>query len=251
MLTTTILALAGFGAGALNAIAGGGTFLTFPALVWLGVPPIMANATATFAALPGYAGSSWAYRRDIQAGEGPSLTALVVTAMLGGILGALLLLVTPEDLFSGVIPWLLLMATLAFAAGPALLRGLLASGRHLPDAVSLTLLLLVSIYGGYFNGGLGILLLAAFGLIGMSDLHRMNGLKTLASLVLSAASVVTYSLAGLIDWTALVVTGLGCTAGGYVGAHMARKVQDTALLRTFIVTVGLVTTIVFFTQANG
>ncbi|SFT26347.1 hypothetical protein SAMN04488050_1259 [Alloyangia pacifica] len=251
MLTTTILALAGFGAGALNAIAGGGTFLTFPALVWLGVSPIMANATATFAALPGYAGSSWAYRRDIQAGEGPSLTALVVTAMLGGILGALLLLVTPEDLFSGVIPWLLLMATLAFAAGPALLRGLLASGRHLPDAVSLTLLLLVSIYGGYFNGGLGILLLAAFGLIGMSDLHRMNGLKTLASLVLSAASVVTYSLAGLIDWTALVVTGLGCTAGGYVGAHMARKVQDTALLRTFIVTVGLVTTIVFFTQANG
>ncbi len=251
MLTTTILALAGFGAGALNAIAGGGTFLTFPALVWLGVPPIMANATATFAALPGYAGSSWAYRRDIQAGDGPSLRALVVTALLGGILGALLLLVTPEDLFSGVIPWLLLIATLAFAAGPALLRGLLASGRSLPDAVSLTLLLLVSIYGGYFNGGLGILLLAAFGLIGMSDLHRMNGLKTLASLVLSAASVVTYSLAGLIDWTALVVTGLGCTAGGYVGAHMARKVQDTALLRTFIVTVGLVTTIVFFTQANG
>lgn len=251
MLTTTILALAGFGAGALNAIAGGGTFLTFPALVWLGVPPIMANATATFAALPGYAGSSWAYRRDIQAGEGPSLRALVVTALLGGILGALLLLVTPEDLFSGVIPWLLLIATLAFAAGPALLRGLLASGRSLPDAVSLALLLLVSIYGGYFNGGLGILLLAAFGLIGMSDLHRMNGLKTLASLVLSAVSVATYSLAGLIDWSALLVTGLGCTAGGYVGAHMARKVQDIALLRTFIVTVGLVTTIVFFTQAYG
>ncbi|SDI87445.1 sulfite exporter TauE/SafE family protein [Alloyangia pacifica] len=253
MLTTTILALAGFGAGALNAIAGGGTFLTFPALVWVGVSPIMANATATFAALPGYAGSSWAYRRDIQAGEGPSLTALVVTAMLGGILGALLLLVTPEDLFSGVIPWLLLMATLAFAAGPALLRGLLASGRHLPDAVSLTLtlLLLVSIYGGYFNGGLGILLLAAFGLIGMSDLHRMNGLKTLASLVLSAVSVVTYSLAGLIDWNALLVTGLGCATGGYVGAHMARKMQDLSLPRTFIVTVGLVTTIVFFAQAYG
>ena len=251
MLTTTILALAGFGAGALNAIAGGGTFLTFPALVWVGVPPIIANATATFAALPGYAGSTWAYRRDIQAGDGPSLRALVTTSVLGGVLGALLLLVTPEDLFSGVIPWLLLIATLAFAAGPALLRGLLASGRRLPDAVSLTLLLLVSIYGGYFNGGLGILLLAAFGLIGMSDLHRMNGLKTLASLVLSAVSVATYSLAGLIDWSALIVTGLGCTAGGYVGAHMARKVQDIALLRTFIVTVGLVTTIVFFTQAYG
>ncbi|WP_370457334.1 sulfite exporter TauE/SafE family protein [Salipiger sp. PrR003] len=143
------------------------------------------------------------------------------------------------------------LATLAFAAGPALLRGLLASGRHLPDAISLTLLLLVSIYGGYFNGGLGILLLAAFGLIGISDLHQMNGLKTLASLVLSAVSVVTYSLAGLIDWSALVVTGLGCAAGGYVGAHMARKVQDLSLLRTFIVTVGLVTTIVFFAQAYG
>ncbi|WP_226627768.1 sulfite exporter TauE/SafE family protein [Alloyangia pacifica] len=251
MLTTTILALAGVGAGALNAIAGGGTFLTFPALVWVGVPPIMANATATFAALPGYAGSSWAYRRDIQAGDGPSLRALVATAVLGGILGALLLLVTPEDLFSGVIPWLLLIATLAFAAGPALLRRLIASGRRPPDAVSPALLLLVSIYGGYFNGGLGILLLAAFGLIGMSNLHRMNGLKTLASLVLSAVSVATYSLAGLIDWTALLVTGIGCATGGYVGAYMARKVQDLSLLRTFIVTVGLVTTIVFFAQAYG
>ncbi|MBR9892032.1 sulfite exporter TauE/SafE family protein [Salipiger bermudensis] len=249
MLTTTILALAGFGAGALNAIAGGGTFLTFPALVWVGVPPIMANATATFAALPGYAGSSWAYRRDIQAGDGPSLRALVFAAMLGGTLGALLLLITPEDLFSGVVPWLLLIATLAFAAGPALLRGLLASGRRLPDAVSLALLLLVSIYGGYFNGGLGIMLLAALGLIGMSDLHSMNGLKTLVSLVLSAVSVVTYSLAGLIDWSALIVTGLGCTAGGYFGAHLARRVQDPSLLRAFIVTIGLVTSIVFFAQA--
>ena len=249
MLTTTILALAGFGAGALNAIAGGGTFLTFPALVWVGVPPIMANATATFAALPGYAGSSWAYRRDIQAGDGPSLRALVFAAMLGGTLGALLLLITPEDLFSGVVPWLLLIATLAFAAGPALLRGLLASGRRLPDAVSLALLLLVSIYGGYFNGGLGIMLLAALGLIGMSDLHSMNGLKTLVSLVLSAVSVVTYSLAGLIDWSALIVTGLGCTAGGYFGAHLARRVQDPSLLRAFIVTIGLVTSIVFVAQA--
>ena len=169
--------------------------------------------------------------------------------MLGGTLGALLLLITPEDLFSGVVPWLLLIATLAFAAGPALLRGLLASGRRLPDAVSLALLLLVSIYGGYFNGGLGIMLLAALGLIGMSDLHSMNGLKTLVSLVLSAVSVVTYSLAGLIDWSALIVTGLGCTAGGYFGAHLARRVQDPSLLRAFIVTIGLVTSIVFFAQA--
>ena len=118
------------------------SFRAIPTIWLVGVPPIMANATATFAALPGYAGSSWAYRRDIQAGDGPSLRALVFAAMLGGTLGALLLLITPEDLFSGVVPWLLLIATLAFAAGPALLRGLLASGRRLPDAVSLALLLL-------------------------------------------------------------------------------------------------------------
>ncbi|WP_330628231.1 sulfite exporter TauE/SafE family protein [Thioclava sp. FTW29] len=246
MLTYLVLALAGLGAGALNAVAGGGTFLSFPALVWAGVPPVMANATATFAALPGYVGSAWAYRGEIAGAGRPSLAALSGTAIAGGLVGAGLLLVTPEALFSGVVPWLLLLATLAFAGGPLLMRGLARRGHSASTPVALAILFGVSAYGGYFNGGLGIMLLAAFGLIGMTDLHRMNGLKNLLSLVLSLVSVVTYSLAGLIAWESLVLVGLCCAIGGYIGAGLARRIGNTVLLRRFIILVGLGMSALFF-----
>ncbi|TQS70192.1 sulfite exporter TauE/SafE family protein [Rhodobacteraceae bacterium] len=251
MQTTIVLALAGLGAGALNAIAGGGTFLSFPALIWAGVPPIMANATATFAALPGYVGSVWAYRGDIEAGGTPSLVRVLASGCAGGLFGAGLLLVTPEELFAGVIPWLLLVATVAFAAGPAFVRHMTRSGRSLSQAAALGLVFGVSVYGGYFNGGLGIILLAAFGIMGMTDLHRMNGLKNLMSVVLSLVSVITYTAAGLIDWHGLVIVGVFCAIGGYIGAALARRIRNMALLRGFIVAIGAVLTIVFFTQSIG
>lgn len=251
MLTIFVLALAGLGAGALNAIAGGGTFLTFPALVWAGVPPIMANATATFAALPGYVGSAWAYRGDIERGGKPPLAHLVGAAVVGGLAGAGLLLVTPEELFSGVVPWLLLIATAAFALGPAFVRRLARSGRRMSDPAALGLVFVVSVYGGYFNGGLGIMLLAAFGVIGMTNLHRMNGLKNLMSVVLSVVSVATYTVAGLIDWGNLLIVGLSCALGGYLGAVLARRVQNTALLRLLIIAIGLIMTALFFLRAAG
>ncbi|MCC0062796.1 MAG: sulfite exporter TauE/SafE family protein [Defluviimonas sp.] len=251
MMTVLILVLAGLGAGALNAIAGGGTFLTFPALVWAGVPPIMANATATFAALPGYAGSAWAYRSEIERGGNPPLAHLVGTAIVGGLTGAGLLLVTPEELFSGVVPWLLLVATVAFAAGPSFVRYLARSGREMSGPAGLALVFVVSVYGGYFNGGLGIMLLAVFGVIGMTNLHRMNGLKNLMSVVLSVVSVAAWAVAGLIDWGNLLVVGLSCALGGYVGAVLARRVRNTTLLRLFIVAIGLIMAVVFFMRNPG
>lgn len=249
MLTETVLALAGLSAGALNAVAGGGTFLSFPALIWAGVPPIMANATATFAALPGYVGSVWAYREDIESGDRPSLAQLIAAAVIGGFTGAGLLLVTPSVVFAGVVPWLLLVATIAFAAGPAVVRHLTKSGRTMSNQAALVIVFVVAAYGGYFNGGLGIMLLAAFGIIGMTNLHRMNGLKNLMSVVLSVASVVTYSVAGLIDWDSLLVLALSCAIGGYLGAQFARTLRNTAVLRGAIIAVGLVMTAAFFGQS--
>lgn len=246
MLSTTILILAGLGAGALNAVAGGGTFLSFPALVWIGVPPVMANATATLAALPGYIGSALAFRHDIRTGEGPGLRAILVVAVLGGFLGAALLLVTPQEVFSGVVPWLLLFATAAFAAGPLLVKRLMRRGGGLSRGPALALLLAVAIYGGYFNGGLGIMLLAAFGVVGLSDLHAMNGLKNLVSAILSLVSVTTYAAAGLIDWERAVILGLACAAGGYLGAKAARRITNMAALRVFITLVGLGMAAAFF-----
>lgn len=251
MLTYVVLAIAGLGAGVLNAIAGGGTFLSFPALVWAGVPPIIANATATFAALPGYASSAWAYRTDIASDSKPSLMQLVAMAVVGGLLGAGLLLVTSEDLFSGVVPWLLLIATVAFAVGPRILRYLTQKGRQASLPTALTIVFGVSVYGGYFNGGLGIMLLAAFGLIGMTNLHHMNGLKNLMSFVLSVVSVATYTAAGLIDWNSLAIVGVSCAIGGYIGATFARRIKNTALLRGFIIAIGFFMAAVFFMQQAG
>lgn len=241
-----ILVLAGLGAGALNAVAGGGTFLSFPALAFIGVPPISANATATLAALPGYIGSTWGFRKDIRA-EGPvGLRAMIAMAVLGGLIGALLLLATSKELFSSLVPWLLLFATMAFATGPLLVRSMLKHRAGLPLPVALTLILAVSIYGGYFNGGLGIMLLAAFGLIGFTNLHEMNGLKNLLSSILSLVSVITYAIAGLIDWESVIILGIACAVGGYFGAHLARRITNMFALRVFITLVGLGMAAAFF-----
>lgn len=243
-----MLILAGLAAGALNAIAGGGTFLTFPALVWAGLPPIVANATATFAALPGYLGAAWAFRDTVKTDGRPKLAWLIGTSILGGLIGALLLLITPASVFSGVVPWLLLFATAIFAVGPTLVKRMMAAGFQLSDYATLAVVMLVSIYGGYFNGGLGIMLLAAFGIIGMVDLHRMNGLKNLISAILSVVSVIAFSVAGVIDWGSLIVLGTACAIGGYVGGGLAKRVRNMAMLRAFIIVIGLVMSAAFFAK---
>lgn len=245
MLTTLVLILAGLMAGALNAVAGGGTFITFPALVWAGVPPIMANATATITALPGYLSSAYGYRHDLRA-EGPLGVCLILTlAAIGGLAGAGLLLMTTDALFEQIVPWLLLIATLLFAAGPSIVKRLSHDG-FLGLLPSILIVGAVSIYGGYFNGGLGIMLLAAFSLIGLTDLNAMNGLKNMISALTSLVSAAAYAVAGLIVWEQALIVGIASTIGGYLGARYARRVRNQALLRGGIVCVGLIMTVLFF-----
>ncbi len=245
MLEIVVLCVAGFAAGALNAVAGGGTFISFPALVWLGIPPIMANATATLTAIPGYAGSAWAFRSDIKAEGAMSLKAMFAISAFGGLLGAWLLTVTSEEAFVGLVPWLLLLATLVFAFGPKLLS-LFASATGMGVTSSNATLFAVSVYGGYFNGGLGIMLLAVFGLMGFQNIHGMNGLKNLLSSILSVVSALALALAGLIAWKSALVLALATMAGGYAGAAYARKITNMALFRKGIVAVGLLMALMFF-----
>ncbi|WP_424931962.1 sulfite exporter TauE/SafE family protein [Amaricoccus macauensis] len=245
MLSTLVLILAGLAAGALNAVAGGGTFLSFPALVWLGVPPVMANATATLTALPGYLSSAWAFRHDISAEGSVGLKLMLALAILGGFIGALLLMITPDEIFVGIVPWLLLTATVLFAAGPWIVPRL-AGAHGLPKAAASAVLIAVSIYGGYFNGGLGIMLLAAFSLIGFSNLHGMNGLKNVLSALLSTVSALTLALAGLIAWESALILAIATAAGGYLGGHYSRRIRNMTLLRAGITAVGAAMTIAFF-----
>lgn len=245
MLSLLVLALAGLAAGALNAVAGGGTFLSFPALVWLGVPPVMANATATLTALPGYLGSAWAFRTDVRAEGALGLRWMFALSVLGGFLGALLLMITPDEVFVGVVPWLLLVATVLFALGPRLLPLLAGSGGISP-VFSVVVLLAVSVYGGYFNGGLGIMLLAAFSLMGFTNLHSMNGLKNALSAILSSVSALTYASAGLIAWDSALLLAVATAAGGYLGGRWSRRIRNTAPLRVGIVAVGAAMTLAFF-----
>ena len=247
MLSIIILVVAGLLAGMVNAIAGGGTLISFPALVWLGLPPIMANATATLTALPGYVGSAWAYRHDISAEGRLRLRNIIVIAALGGLAGAGLLLITPGDAFVGIVPWLLLTATLLFAIGPRLVELVRAKGLTIGPGLSAFAIFLVAGYGGYFNGGLGIMLLAVFSLIGFQNLHGMNGLKNLLSAVLSLVSVTTYATAGLIAWESAAILAISTTIGGYIGARQARRIQHTEYLRALIVGIGASMTLVFFT----
>jgi len=243
MLETFTLLTAAFVAGALNAVAGGGSFLTLPALVFTGVPPVMANATGTVALLPGYLAGAWGFREDTAPPPGLSMRLLVVLALAGGAAGAALLLLTPDATFRRVVPWLLLAATALFAFGPQL-RARLAGGT--PSTARATLgVLAVAGYGGYFNGGLGILLLALFGLLGQTNLHAMNGLKNWVSALLTAIAVALYAAGGIVLWPQALMMMVAATAGGYGGARLARKLP-APVLRWGIVSTGLVMSALFF-----
>lgn len=236
--------LAAFAAGALNAIAGGGSFLTFPALVFAGVPPLAANATSAVAVSPGYLGSTLGFRTEMRTLPPAVLWREVAVAALGGLIGAGLLLITPARVFSGIVPWLLLLATALFALGPRL-AGLNGTGGH--PRWRLPGLLGVSIYGGYFNGGLGILLMALYTLTGESRLNTVNALKNLNSFVLSLLSVLAFAAAGAIVWPQAVWMMLWATAGGWAGAHLARRLP-VRWVRLLVMATGLVMSAVFFSR---
>lgn len=237
---------AAFLGGALNAVAGGGTFFTLPALVLAGVPAVAANASGTVALLPGYIASTWGFRDHLQAPRGLPLPTLVGISAAGGALGASLLLVTPEAAFRSVVPWLLLLATLLFAAGPALLGALnRVPGGQASGPAQAAALFAVAVYGGYFNGGLGIVLLAAFGLLGHADLNAMNGLKNLISAILTAIAVGLYALGGVVVWAEALGMMVAAVVGGYVAARAARRLP-AVVIRGIVVATGAVMTALFF-----
>jgi uncharacterized membrane protein YfcA len=249
MTELPLLLSAAFGAGVLNTIAGGGTFLTFPALVFAGVPPVAANATSAVAVFPGYLSGALAYRRELRGLPRRALARLLALTLLGGLAGSLLLLVSSNEAFAAIVPFLLLAATLAFLFGDRI-RAFAARHRGGVAPQGATGLLLVSAYGGYFNGGLGILLLALFALWGMTDIHRMNGLKTAASFALSGVSVATFAVAGLVHWPEALAMMLANTVGGYAGAPLARALPRPAV-RAIVAAVGFGMSAAFFARLLG
>ena len=244
MFDLAIIIGAAFFAGVLNAIAGGGSFLTFPALVFIGVPPIAANATSAVAVFPGYLSGAAGFKSEIRSFDRRELFSLLCLSVMGGVAGALLLLVTPSEVFSFIAPWLLLLATLLFAFDKKI-RNWTQSERGVNPVGKTVATLAVTTYGGYFNGGLGIVLLALFSALGFRDINLMNGLKNVLSFILSGASVVTFLLAGIVYLREGAIMMIAATIGGYVGAKLARKLPES-VIRPLVIVVGLGMTAVFF-----
>lgn len=234
--------------GALNAIAGGGSFFTFPALVFVGIPAIPANATSSLALWPGAVASVAAYRRELR-GSRLRLAWFGTTSLIGGALGAVILVFTPAAAFDRALPFLLLLATVLFALGPKVTRKL-RSGlepAEAPLAVAVPVQFAISVYGGYFGGGMGMMMLAAFSLLGMRDIHRMNGLKTVLAVAINAAALVPFIWAGIIVWTEGLLMIAGAIAGGYGGAALARRL-DPRWVRGVITLTGGALTVAFFVR---
>jgi uncharacterized membrane protein YfcA len=245
--TTSLLLGAAFLAGVLNAIAGGGSFLTLPALVFAGVPPIMANATSALAVSPGYLGSTLGFKAELRALPVVQLKRDMLIASVGGVAGALLLLVTPAKLFSGIVPWLLLFATVLFSAGPTIARRASQAAQGHASLAKLREpgLLAAAIYGGYFNGGLGILLMALYSATGETRIHTANALKNLTSLVLSWLSVAAFVVAGAIAWREGLMMMVAATLGGFFGARWSRRLP-VQWIRFGVIGTGLLVSGLFF-----
>ena len=249
--TYIFLFVAGVLGGALNAVAGGGSFIAFPALMFAGVAPISANATNTVALWLGVTASTGAYRKHLDISR-RVMVPLAVTSVIGGIAGAFLLLRTPANTFLRVLPWLMLGATLLFALGGRLARGSKSGLAHDASTSALALAavfeLVVAVYGGYFGGGVGIMNLAMLAVLGMTDIHAMNALKVVLGGIINGVAVVTFILAGAVAWKPGVIMTAGAIVGGYFGAHYAQKLPQ-AWIRAFVIVVGTAMTVYFFWKA--
>lgn len=249
--TAIFLFVAGALGGALNAVAGGGSFIAFPALLFSGVAPIAANATNTVALWMGVTASTGAYRKHLDISR-RLMIPLTITSLMGGIAGAYLLLHTPAQTFLRVLPWLMLGATLLFVFGSRLSRGSKSGVAHDATTSALTVAVLyelvVAVYGGYFGGGVGILNLAMLAAIGMTDIHAMNALKVVLGGIINGIAVITFIVAGAVAWKQGTVMILGALLGGYFGAHYAQKLPS-ACIRGFVIAVGAGMTVYFFWKA--
>jgi hypothetical protein len=247
--TYLLLAGAAFVAGIMNAVAGGGTFVTFPTLVFTGVPPVVANASNTVALSPGFFASAWAYRHDFQNFEKISFKAMTAVSLVGGVIGAVLLLLTTEKTFDVLVPWLLLAATLIFAFGPRITPKLQQMFTIGPTTL-LVLQFLIGIYAVYFGGAAGIIMLAVYSLYGLTNINAMNATKTLYAGLINGIAVFIFAVSGKVVWPQTLVMLVAAVIGGYVGARVARTMNAKHLRAgVFVISVGVTTA--FFVRQFG
>lgn len=238
-----LLFVGAFAAGVVNSIAGGGTLITFPLLIWLGLDAKVANATSTVALWPGLFGGLYGYRKELE-NSSAILWRLGLTSVIGGGLGAWLLIWTPSPIFARLVPFLILFATILFMAQGSINRRLRLQPIVAEPKASWWLGAIIfqffsSMYGGYFGAGNGILMLAAMGLLGLHDIHRANGIKNFLGICINSVAVLSFSLTHLVVWSDALLMAVGALLGGYFGAHMAVRVGQV-WVRRGIVAIGFV-----------
>jgi uncharacterized membrane protein YfcA len=256
-LDALLIGAGGFAAGAVNAVAGGGTFFSFPAMLAVGLPPVVANASNSVALWPGSLTGAWAYRQEL-ARYKRYLLPMGIASLLGGVAGGLLLLAAGDARFSALIPWLLAFATALFAFSPQLSAALkrrrapaaatTETGHGAGSPIGWGVQLLVSVYGGFFGAGMGILMMASLAIGGHEDVQHINALKNLLSAVIYSVTVVTFVVAGAVSWPHTLVMLLTASLGGYAGARLARKIQGP-WLRRIVIAVGSALSLYYFYRA--
>jgi len=228
-------------AGMMNAVAGGGTLVTFPALVWSGRPEIIANATSALALVPGTCSSAYGYRGEMLKAPRKFLY-LIIPSVAGGVIGAVLLKRTPPATFAALVPFLILFATVLFMLQGTIQRRLRSEASAHHEATASWMVgaclyqFLVAVYGGYFGAGIGILMLAVLGIMGLSDIHQMNGLKNVFGSMINGVAAVYFVFAGLIDWRPAALMAAGSIVGGYGAAGIARRMGQKFVRRVVILT---------------
>ncbi|MFL6257261.1 MAG: sulfite exporter TauE/SafE family protein [Pyrinomonadaceae bacterium] len=245
-----VIAAAAFAAGLINSIAGGGTLVSFPALLWVGRTSVMANATSTVALWPASLAGLYGFRRELKGGARTFLL-FAVPSLVGGVLGAVLLLRTPTEMFDHLVPFLILFATLLLAAQEPISRRLRGDREEEREptrawwAGALVFQFLVGVYGGYFGAGIGILMLAALGLLGFTDIHRMNALKNLLAICINGVAAVCFIAWGKVYWTDVLVMTFAAIAGGYSGARLAYRL-GRRFVRIAVILIGLIMSVSLF-----
>ena len=230
--------------GALNSVAGGGSFLTFPSLIFSGVPAIEANATSNFALWVGTIGSARGYKEEVREHRHLLTWPLIVSAC-GSLVGALLLLRTPERTFTRLIPFLLLFATLVFAFSPLFGRARTRARRH--STLQLIAQFLTAVYGGYFGAGMGFVMLAILAFSGLPNLNAMNAIKNVLAIAINGVALIPFIIAGIIEWPQALVMAVAAAIGGYFGSRIARRVP-APVLRAGVIAIGAVMTVYFFVR---
>ncbi len=253
LLALVGLFFAAMAGGAINSLAGGGSLVSFPALVAFGVPALMANATNTAALWPGSIGGALGFLPEVSAQRRVLLT-LLVPSLIGGLLGAFILVNTPAALFQKIVPFLILFATILFAARDVFTR-LAKSGSDTEGEVSwankvggIIFLTAISTYGGYFGAGQSIMMLAALSVMGMRDIHRMNGIKTALAVSINGIAFIFLALKGYIIWDLAILMGVGAVIGGFVAARISKRI-DQRILRLTVIAVGLLVSVYLFLRA--